>query len=340
MLSSRTILCCLLGVIVLFSVLSAMPASSQVTVPYQWIAPGAYAKFAQTIPVALFYPNITRVIFWTGSSSVLEWTVIDRMGDSARLNVTFTAEGMAFVYYEESVPDGIVNILDIALVAKAFGKGVYEWGFTPNADVTGAEGEPDQKVNILDISLVAVAFGSSPGDPKYGLEADVAPEETMDEYRRYLHRRTLMLDVDIYSRETFLDGELLGKTCFWAEPYADVGDELVLYDLPEEIVGTVGKIDEEWASGYGWTGVTTYRVDVLQYDPFVRMIPHFDWHTGMAMQIYLLGNTQINPDGDFSWGEIPIKRFAYTPLGTELNIGTDAFKLTLNSTNVQLGPPT
>jgi len=297
----RSVACYLLGVVMLFSVLSATPASSQVTVPYQWIVPGAYAKFAAVTPLALFYPNITRVIFWTGGP-VLEWTVMDRVGDSARLNVTFVAEGMAMVYYEESVPDGIVNILDIALVAKAFGKGVYEWGFTPDADVTGPNGEPDQKVNILDIS------------------------------------RTLILDVDVYSRESFLDGKPLGKTCFWAEPYADVGDDIVLYDLPEEIVGNVTGIDEDWA---GWSGVTSYRVGVLQYDPFVRMDPHFDWHTGMAMQIYLLGNLQINPDGDFSFNEIPIKRFAYTPLGTELNIGTaDAFELNLASTNVQLGPPT
>ena len=339
MISSRNILCCFLGAIMLCGVLSVMPAWSEVVVPYEWITPGAYAKYKSSSAGTydLFYPNWTRVWFLTGGP-VLEWTVMDRTGDSARLNVTFVAEGMAMVYYEESVPDGIVNILDIALVAKAFGKGVYEWGFTPDADVTGPNGEPDQKVNILDISFVAIAFGSSPADPRYSLKADAAPEETMEEYRRYLHRRTLILDVDIYSRESFLDGEPLGKTCFWAEPYADVGDKVVLYDLPEEIVGTVGGIEEGWA---GWSGVTTYRVDVLQLDPYACFDPYFDWHTGMAMEIALFGDMPVDPESQFGHNGTRITRFASTSLGTLLNIGnTFTFELYLASTNVQLGPPT
>jgi len=340
MLSSRSILCCFLAATMLFIALCAVPVWSQMVVPYEWITPGAYAKYESEMTCDIFYPNWTRVLL-PSSSLLLEWTVLDRVGDSVLLNVTFVAEGMAMVYYEESIPDGIVNILDIALVAKAFGKGVYEWGFTPNADVTGPTGEPDQKVNILDISLVAVSFGSSPSDSRYGLEADIAPEETKEEHGYHLHRKTLLLDIDVYSRDTFLDGKPLGKTCFWAEPYANVGDTVVLYDLPGEIVGNVIQIDEEWASSYGWTGVTTYRVYVLQYDPFVWMYPYFDWHTGMAIQIFLLGDRPVNPDGQFYHNGTRITRFASTSLGTLLNVGTlYAYELTLNSTNVQLGPPT
>jgi len=341
MMSSRSILCCFLGATILFIALCAVPVWSQVVVPYEWITPGAYAKFDDPSAGRLFYPNHTLIFYIPkGFSSFLEWTVMDRTGDSVQLNVTFVAEGMADVFCKESVPDGIVNILDIALVAKAFGKGVYEWGFTPNADVTGPNGAPDQKVNILDISSVAVVFGSSSADPGYNLEVDIAPEETMEEYRRHLHRKTLILDVDIYSQETFLDGKPLGKTCFWAEPYADVGDEIVLYDLPDEIIGNVSKLDEEWAGGYGWPGVTTYMVDVLQLDPFVWICPHFDWHTGMAMEIYLMGDYPLNPDGEYWFNYTRITRFASTCLGTELNMDFDALpELYLISTNVQLGPP-
>jgi len=341
MLSSRTILCCFLGATMLFIAMCAVPVWSQMVVPYEWITPGAYAKYEGEGFLDLFYPNCTTVIFWEGYSSLLKWTVMNRTGDSARLNVTFVADGMAMVYYEESAPDGKINILDITTIAIAFGKKVYEWGFDPNADITGSNGEPDQKVNILDISFVAAAFGSSSDHPKYNLKADIAPEEEAEEFRHHSHLRTLLLDIDIYSRDTFLNSKPLGKTCFWAEPYAGINDTVVLYDLPEEITGTVSKIDEEWASGYGWTDVTTYKVDVLQYDPYARLNPHFDWHTGMAMQIRLLGDFPLNPNGTYTSDDIRITRFASTPLGIELNIGTlDGYKLFLNSTNVQLGPPT
>jgi len=331
--------CYLLGAIALFSTLSATPVWSEVVVPYEWITPGAYAKYNGNTDFSLFYPNHTSVFFLSGISSLLQWTVVDRTGDSVKLNVTFVAEGTAMIWHKESVPDGKINILDITTVAMAFNGRVCEWGFDPNADVTGPEGAPDQKVNILDISFVAVAFGSSLGELSYNLEADIAPEETMEEYRYHLHRKTLLLDVDVYSRESFLDGEPLGKTCFWAEPYADVGDTVALYGLPrEEIVGNVSELEEDW---YGWSGVTTYRVKVLQLDPFVWFDSHFDWHTGMAMEIYLFGKEPFNPEGEYWFDDTRITRFATTPLGIELNVGTAApCELWLASTNVQIGPPT
>jgi len=342
MLSSRSILCFILGATMLCSTLFVPPAGSDVTVPYEWIVPGAHAEYIQGGPLTLFYPNGTKVIFWEGYSSLLKWTVLDRVGDSARLNLVFVAEGMAMVYVDKSLPDGKIDILDIALVAKAFGKGVYEWGYSPIADVTGLGGEPDQKVNILDISFVALAFGLTSNDPKYNPIVDIAPSDRESEYRRHLHQKTLELDIDIFSRETFFDGKPLGKTCFWAEPYADVGNMIVLYNLPGELVGNVKELDDEWADWLAWTGVTTvYRVQVSQLDPFAWFSARFDWYTGMSIQMFLLGEKPLNPNGTFTFDGIPIKRFAHTPLGTELNIATlEAYKLDLNSTNVQLGPPT
>ena len=345
MLSSRSIEYCLLLVIVLGSALFIRPARSDVTVPYEWIVPGAYARFETDYACNIFYPNYTKILFDSyplgDSSSFLEWTVLDRTGDSVRLNVTFVAEGTGKMFWTESVSDGEIDILDIATVAIAFGKRVYEWGFDPNADVTGPGGEPDQKVNILDISFLGVAFGSSPGDPLWNPEADIAPEEKKSETGHHLHRKTLLLDIDVYSRDTFLDGKPFGKTCFWAEPYAEVDTEVMLYDLPEEIIGTVTRVSDEWASGRGWPGVTTYSVHVFELDPFAWFDYHFDWHTGMAMDINLLGDNPLNPDCTYSFNNTKITRFASTALGTELNMGTpDAYLLDLTSTNVQLGPPT
>jgi len=341
MLSFRNVVTSLL--LLLFMSLSVMPAGSDVIVPFEWIVAGAYARYKGIGTCDLFYPNCTGVLFWTsGFYSFLEWTVLSRTGDSVQLNVTFYVEGNAKVYYMESVPDGKVNILDIAAVAKAFGKKVYEWGYDYNADVTG-----DQKVDILDISFLAKAYGSSPDDPRWNGKADIAPEEKREVDRPgFIHRKTLLLEIDIYSRDTFLDGKPLGKTCFWAEPYAEINDTFVLYGLsPDELVGTVRSVNEEWGGWYGWPGITTAGVEVLQLPPapFAWFYTRFDWHTGMAMEVYLLGDQPLNPDAKctagFNGTEYTITEFASTPLGTEFNVGYSACEVTLNSTSVQIGPP-
>jgi len=342
MLSFRNVVTSLL--LLLFTSLSVMPVGSDVIVPFEWIIAGAYAKYKGIGTCDMFYPNCTTVFFYpSGFYSFLEWTVLSRTGDSVQLNVTFYVEGNAIVWYKESVPDGKVDIMDIALAAKAFGKKLYEYGYNYNADVTG-----DQKVDILDISFVAKAYGSSPDDPRWNAKADIAPEEKREVNRRLVHRKMLLLDVDIYSRDTFLDGKPLGKTCFWAEPYADINDTFVLYGLPpDELVGTVIFIDEEWGGWYGWPGITTAGVEVLQLPPapFAGFCSHFDWHTGMAVYISLLGDEPLSPDAkcgvQLKNGTVyTITEFASTPLGTELNLANvGIYEMGLNSTNVQIGPP-
>jgi hypothetical protein len=317
---------------------------SDVIVPYWWLVPGAYARYTGYFAPCLLYPNHTGVDLLPGQfSAFLEWTVVERNGDFVKLNVTFHAEGNALIYYTEVMPDGKVDIRDIAVAARAFGSKVYEYGYNYNADVTGPDGEPDGKVDIRDISFVAKAFGTSIGDPRWNSKADIAPEEDRTASRYWIHHKTILLDINVYSRETFLNGKSLGKTCFWAEPYLDVGDTVVLYTLPEEIVGTVCEIDEEWANWYG-PGITTYVVDVFQLDPFAGFAVNFDWHTGMAMEIILLGDVLLYPGGDFTVGfsngtEYKITRFATNLFGRALNIGDHDYETILNSTNVRLGPP-
>jgi hypothetical protein len=330
----------------LLASLSVMPIWSDVIVPYWWLVPGAYARYSGYFSPYLFYPNHTGVNFWPEQfSAFLEWTVVDRHGDFVQLNVTFHVEGNALIYYSEIVPDGKVDIRDVAVVARAFGNKVYEYGYDSNADVTGPDDEPDGKVDIRDVSFVAKAFGTSIGDPRWNSKADIAPEENRRVSGYWVHHKTILLDINIYSRETFLNGKSLGKTCFWAEPYLDVGDTVVLYTLPEEIVGTVREIDEEWAEGWGWHGITTSEVQVFQLDPFAWFAVYFDWYTGMTMKISLLGDATLHPEGDYSFGfpngtEYKITRFANSLFGRALNLGgPDEYPMTLNYTNVKLGPP-
>jgi len=333
----KKIVVLLLALMLLLSThLLIMSARSDVIIPYEWIVPGAYAKYIGGTPEFLFYPNHTWVVFHDGEA-FLEWTVLERVGDSVLLNLTFFVNSThAETWFTESVPDGKVNILDIATVAKVFGTEIYEWEFDPNADVT-----EDQKVDIMDIATVAKAYGTIHGDPKYDSKADVAPEE-LRWYRdiRWVHHKNLLLDIDVYSRETFLDGKPLGKTCFWADPYVDINDTVVLYGLPpDEIIGTVtGFMD---MTLWFLPGVTGYTVWAFQIDPFLRLYPYFDWDTGMAIRVELQGSQPADPDCDYTWDDIPVTRFASTPLGTELNLGAQfiTFDADLISTNVQLGPP-
>jgi len=59
-----------------------------------------------------------------------------------------------------SVPDGKVDIRDVAMVALAFGSYPGHPRWNPNADITGSiPGFPDNKVDTRDIALVAKNFG-------------------------------------------------------------------------------------------------------------------------------------------------------------------------------------
>jgi len=322
-----------------------MPAGSDVIVPYEWLVPGAYAHY-HGIGGILFYPNHTEVDWFSDGLNVfLEWTVVNRTGDVVRLNLTYFAEGTAWLFYYRSVPDGKVDIRDVAMAARAYGKQAYEWGYTYNADVAGSEDGADYKIDIRDIAFVTKAYGSTPDDPDWNSKADIAPEEWKLGGGHVRHHKNLFLDIDVFSRETFLDGKSLGKTCFWADPYADIGDEVLLYTMtPGEIIGTVIGLRD--MTSKGWPGVTCYDVRALQIDPFFYFWPRFDWDTGMAMRIFLQGSQPVNPDVPHEYNIGPnrttylIYRYASIPLGTELNIGIGIEEeLMLKSTNVQIGPP-
>ena len=319
------------------------PAGSDIIVPYAWIVPGAYARYRGLSTVDLFFPNHTSFSMLSPDESFVEWTVMSRTDDIVQLNLTFYAEGSGFLAWLASVPDEKADMKDVGLAANNFGRKPYEWDFDANADVTGSQGTPDQKVDMRDVGLVARAFGSYPGHERWNPLADIAPEELKTKTKHVVHQKNLLLEIDIYSRETFLDGKPLGKTCFWAEPYTDIGDKLVLYGLPpEEIKGTVEDFKD--MSNLGWTGVTAYFVFAIQLDPYCYFAMLFDWDTGMVMEICFQGSQPIDPTNPHrvtleNGTEYYIYRYAAAPIATELNIGYWECHFILESTNVQIGPP-
>ena len=157
------------------------------------------------------------------------------------------------------------------------------------------------------------------------------------------HQVTLVLEVDMHTRDSFIDGEPIGKTCFWAEPYGEPGEKIVLYGLPpDQIIGNVTNVLTVHPLG---EEVRVYLVDVFQLDPFAMFTPRFNWYTGMAEVIVLVGSYPLEPKGEYTYTfpngtEYIIKRFASTPLGEKLCLyqGGTGYYLGLNSTNVRLGP--
>jgi len=209
----------------------------------------------------------------THSDMVLEWTIVEKRGDTVRLNVTLLVDGEAHIY-----PPG-------------------------------------------------VSF----------FEA---------EYRNVTYRRTLFFDVEVYSRESSLDGQPVGKTFFWAEPYHTSGEEVVISSPPsDQIVGEVwyAKTYNNLAVG---KEVKIYGVHVCQRDPGCSASYMFSWYTGVVIEPTLLypfvvppesiGNFQITLRNGTVWN---ITRYAGEPVGTNLGLN-DNITFELSETNVDIAVET
>ena len=77
-----------------------------------------------------------------------DWVIVAMIGDLTGPTV--------------GVPDGKIDIRDVALVGKAFGSEIGQLLYNPNCDVTGPiVGLEDGKIDIRDIALVARNFGKT-----------------------------------------------------------------------------------------------------------------------------------------------------------------------------------
>jgi hypothetical protein len=122
-----------------------LPSGNSTTVMFSWnttaFAKGNYTISAYSLPV----PGETST---ADNNLTGGWVFVSMVGDLTG-PIPF-------------VPDGKVDIRDIAVVAKAFGSapGMPLWNV--NCDITGpTPGVPDGKVDIRDIAVVAKHFGES-----------------------------------------------------------------------------------------------------------------------------------------------------------------------------------
>ena len=100
---------------------------------------------------------------------------------------------------EDVNKDGVVNIIDLTLVASNFGKSGQN-----SADVNG-----DGVVNIIDLTLVAGAFGNTAGAPSmWKLDQDIVPTRT--QVKQWLHQaREVNLTDSTFQRGILILEQLL-----------------------------------------------------------------------------------------------------------------------------------
>jgi hypothetical protein len=116
------------------------------------------------------------------------------------------------------------------------------------------------------------------------------PDTEREAKIEWTYDKTILVDVDIYTRESFVDGESIGKTCFWADPYAEKGDRVIVSTDPDFLEAKVGWVivDEfipekqvKMYSSDGWNRDPQAHVGGSSYT--------FSWYTGACWQITVLG---------------------------------------------------
>lgn len=170
-------------------------------------------------------------------------------------------------------------------------------------------------------------------------------EHGIDRSAVIAYNKTLSVDVDLYTRESSIDGEPIGKTWFWAEPYQEVGDTITVSSPPSDTI----KGEVWWVrtgSLYLGKEIKMYGVDVLQLDPHARASYVFAWYTGVSIEPSLIGPPwEVPPElvgPNFQSGfrngtRFNITRYAGTLLGTKLGV-EPMFGITasINATNIDL----
>lgn len=157
----------------------------------------------------------------------------------------------------------------------------------------------------------------------------------------FSYRKTVLIDVDIYTRETVYNGESVGKEALWVEPLATTGENMVMTGKPpNEIVGEVHGVGDREILGYD---TKTCNVWVLQLDPFAFTSFVHEWYTGVATWAMLIGPIEILPGShhayNFPNGTVyNITRYASTPLGDIFHLEGE-LRLNIGETNIRLGPP-
>jgi hypothetical protein len=158
--------------------------------------------------------------------------------------------------------------------------------------------------------------------------------------------KALFVDVDLYTRESFIEGESIGKTCFWAEPYREKDDNVTLFTNPDVLVGKVYQIGVDSFPGFEQE-IKYYTVGLLQDDPNAKAfgLYFFSYYTSVCLFQTLIPDEWVVPPelyGNFvaeyqNGTKYNVTRNAGTKLGKCLGLyGTQEVQMPLASSNIDL----
>lgn len=156
---------------------------------------------------------------------------------------------------------------------------------------------------------------------------------------RVKYHKSLLINIDVQTREATVDGEPIGKTSFWTETNVVIGQKIMIASSPSDSVeGYVTNIKSINLIG---RKISSYEVEVLQFNPFVYAHYIFDQETGIALKYTLLGPVEILPGTTHTYTHpngttYNITSYAKTKLSEKLGL-EDTYVLTLDETNIDFG---
>jgi len=97
---------------------------------------------------------LSQIAIWLGNYTVYAMTKYTVL-------VASSLSTFEVILVGDLYPDGVIDMRDIAIVARAFGTVEGDPGWNPDADLTGPEYlVPDGEVDMRDVAIVARAFGT------------------------------------------------------------------------------------------------------------------------------------------------------------------------------------
>jgi len=166
-------------------------------------------------------------------------------------------------------------------------------------------------------------------------------------YENITYCKTFLVDVDLYTRESYIENESIGKTCFWAEPYREVGENVTLFTDPDLLVGNIIQVRTdksipavEQETKYSIAGLIQPDPNANAFGPYV-----FSYYTGVCIFQTLIPDEYVVPPELYgniinrylNGTEFNITRCAGTKLGKHLGLhGTQEAQMPLAATNIDL----
>lgn len=192
---------------------------------------------------------------------------------------------------------------------------------------------------VLRWEIVEITEGKAHLNVTFLIDGNVRISDDEMSSNRILYLKTFLTDVDIQTGDAFVNGEPIGKLCFWIIDNVTLGQKIVVASPPSDLI--LGNVTEFHAVNLAGRRIETYVVEIFQLNPFACSLLTFDKETGIALTYTLMGPIEIIPGSihiyEFNNGTIyNITQYAKTRFSEIIGIEGN-YSLMLNDTNIEIG---